>query len=63
MGRKQEKMAQRKAYKEAFKKVKHGHGGSSPEEEGTASSRQIANKSDYTKGQRGRVLLLLFILQ
>ena len=27
MGRKQEKMAQRKAYKEAFKRVKHGHGG------------------------------------
>jgi len=27
MGRKQEKAAQRKAYKEAFKNVKHGHGG------------------------------------
>jgi ribosomal protein L39E len=27
MGRKQEKAMQRKAYKEAFKKVKHGHGG------------------------------------
>jgi len=27
MGRKQEKGQQRKQYKEAFKKVKHGHGG------------------------------------
>ncbi len=27
MGRKQEKAAQRRAYKEAFKGVKHGHGG------------------------------------
>jgi hypothetical protein len=27
MGRKHEKMAQRKAYKESFKRVKHGHGG------------------------------------
>ena len=26
MGRKQEKAAQRRAYKEAFKNVKHGHG-------------------------------------
>lgn len=26
MGRKQEKAEQRKQYKEAFKKVKHGHG-------------------------------------
>lgn len=29
MGRKQEKAEQRKQYKEAFKKVKHGHGGRS----------------------------------
>ncbi|HLB28051.1 MAG TPA: hypothetical protein VJK47_02445 [Dehalococcoidales bacterium] len=29
MGRKQEKANQRKAYKEAFKNVKHGHGGRS----------------------------------
>jgi len=27
MGRKQEKAAQRKQYKESFKAVKHGHGG------------------------------------
>lgn len=27
MGRKQEKAAQRKAYKEAFRGAKHGHGG------------------------------------
>jgi len=27
MGRKQEKAEQRKQYKEAFSKVKHGHGG------------------------------------
>jgi hypothetical protein len=27
MGRKQEKSDQRKQYKEAFKNVKHGHGG------------------------------------
>jgi hypothetical protein len=27
MGRKQEKAEQRRRYKEAFKKVKHGHGG------------------------------------
>ena len=27
MGRKHEKAAQRKAYKESFKGVKHGHGG------------------------------------
>jgi hypothetical protein len=27
MGRKQEKAQQRKSYKEAFKGVKHGHGG------------------------------------
>ena len=27
MGRKAEKAAQRRAYKEAFKDVKHGHGG------------------------------------
>jgi len=27
MGRKQEKAEQRKQYKEAFRKVKHGHGG------------------------------------
>jgi hypothetical protein len=27
MGRKQDKAAQRKQYKEAFKAVKHGHGG------------------------------------
>ena len=27
MGRKIEKAAQRKSYKESFKKVKHGHGG------------------------------------
>ncbi len=27
MGRKQEKAEQRRAYKEAFKNVKHGHGG------------------------------------
>jgi len=27
MGRKQEKAEQRRNYKEAFKKVKHGHGG------------------------------------
>ncbi|MCX7911387.1 MAG: hypothetical protein N2506_00255 [Dehalococcoidales bacterium] len=27
MGRKAEKAAQRKAYREAFKNVKHGHGG------------------------------------
>jgi len=26
MGRKQEKAAQRRSYKEAFKNVKHGHG-------------------------------------
>lgn len=26
MGRKQEKMAQRRSYQEAFKNVKHGHG-------------------------------------
>lgn len=29
MGRKQDKAAQRRAYKEAFKDVKHGHGGRS----------------------------------
>jgi hypothetical protein len=29
MGRKQEKMQQRKQYKESFKGVKHGHGGRS----------------------------------
>jgi hypothetical protein len=29
MGRKQEKAEQRKKYKEAFKNVKHGHGGRS----------------------------------
>ncbi len=29
MGRKQEKAAQRKQYQEAFKNVKHGHGGRS----------------------------------
>mgnify|MGYP001570226672 FL=1 len=29
MGRKQEKANQRKAYQEAFKEVKHGHGGRS----------------------------------
>jgi hypothetical protein len=29
MGKKQEKAEQRKNYKEAFKKVKHGHGGPS----------------------------------
>ncbi|MDO8687281.1 MAG: hypothetical protein Q7K41_01695 [Dehalococcoidales bacterium] len=29
MGRKQEKAQQRQQYKEAFKKVKHGHGGRS----------------------------------
>jgi hypothetical protein len=29
MGRKQEKAAQRRSYKEMFKKVKHGHGGRS----------------------------------
>jgi hypothetical protein len=29
VGRKQEKAMQRKAYQEAFKKVKHGHGGRS----------------------------------
>lgn len=29
MGRKQDKAQQRKQYKEAFKKVKHGHGGRS----------------------------------
>jgi hypothetical protein len=27
MGRKQEKAEQRRRYKEAFRKVKHGHGG------------------------------------
>jgi hypothetical protein len=27
VGRKQEKTEQRKKYKEAFRKVKHGHGG------------------------------------
>jgi hypothetical protein len=27
MGRKAEKQSQRKSYKEAFKNVKHGHGG------------------------------------
>jgi len=27
MGRKQEKADQRRAYREAFKNVKHGHGG------------------------------------
>ena len=27
MGRKQEKAEQRRAYKEAFKGIKHGHGG------------------------------------
>jgi len=27
MGRKQEKAEQRRRYQEAFKKVKHGHGG------------------------------------
>jgi len=27
MGRKQEKAEQRRRYKEAFKRVKHGHGG------------------------------------
>lgn len=27
MGRRQEKAEQRKAYKETFKDVKHGHGG------------------------------------
>jgi hypothetical protein len=27
LGRKQEKAMQRKSYQEAFKKVKHGHGG------------------------------------
>lgn len=29
MGRKTEKAAQRKSYKESFKNVKHGHGGRS----------------------------------
>ena len=29
MGRKREKAEQRKMYKEAFEKVKHGHGGRS----------------------------------
>lgn len=29
MGRKQEKMQQRKSYKESFKGTKHGHGGRS----------------------------------
>ncbi len=29
MGKKQEKAEQRKQYKEAFRKVKHGHGGRS----------------------------------
>jgi hypothetical protein len=29
MGRKAEKAAQRRTYKEAFKNVKHGHGGRS----------------------------------
>ena len=29
MGRKTEKEAQRKSYKESFKNVKHGHGGRS----------------------------------
>jgi hypothetical protein len=29
MGRKQEKAQQRKAYKDTFKNVKHGHGGRS----------------------------------
>jgi hypothetical protein len=29
MGRKAEKQSQRKSYKEAFKNVKHGHGGRS----------------------------------
>jgi len=27
MGRKQEKAEQRKKYKEAFRRIKHGHGG------------------------------------
>lgn len=29
MGRKQEKLQQRKQYKESYKNVKHGHGGRS----------------------------------
>jgi hypothetical protein len=29
MGRKTEKAAQRKSYKESFKNIKHGHGGRS----------------------------------
>ena len=37
MGRKQEKAEQRRRYKEAFKKVKHGHGGRLVKKKGEAA--------------------------
>jgi hypothetical protein len=37
MGRKQEKAEQRRRYKEAFKKVKHGHGGQPVKKKGEAA--------------------------